>query len=65
MRRNGGCQRYRASQADQAAWDRAKRPKTCKLAGNRMLAGIVARKLQLEWSPEQIARYSGHWQKPL
>jgi IS30 family transposase len=29
IRRNGGQQRYRASQADQAAWDRAKRPKTC------------------------------------
>ena len=55
MRRNGGRQRYRASQADQAAWDRAKRPKTCKLLENRTLARIVAMKLQLEWSPEQIA----------
>lgn len=60
IRRNGGCQRYRASQADQAAWDRAKRPKTCKLAGNRMLAGIVAKKLQLKWSPEQIAGWLKH-----
>jgi IS30 family transposase len=37
------------------AWDRAKRPKTCKLAENRALARIVAGKLQLEWAPEQIA----------
>ncbi len=33
---------YRASQADQAAWDRARRPKSCKLAQNRALARIVA-----------------------
>ena len=55
IRRNGGRQRYRASKADQAAWDRAHRPKTCKLAGNRALARIVAKKLQLQWSPRQIA----------
>ncbi len=55
LNRNGGEERYRASQADQAAWDRARRPKTCKLAQNRTLARIVAGKLQLEWSPEQIA----------
>ena len=55
IRRNGGRRRYRASLADQAAWDRATRPKTCKLAENRVLARIVASKLQLEWAPEQIA----------
>jgi IS30 family transposase len=55
IQRNGGQQRYRASQADQAAWERAKRPKTCKLAQSPVLARIVAEKLQLEWSPEQIA----------
>jgi IS30 family transposase len=55
IERNGGPQRYRASQADQAAWDRAKRPKTCKLAQSPVLARAVARKLQLEWSPQQIA----------
>lgn len=55
IKRNGGQECYRASQADQAAWDRAHRPKTCKLAGNRTLAHIVAGKLQLQWSPEQIA----------
>jgi IS30 family transposase len=55
IRRNGGQSCYRASQADQAAWARARRPKTCRLAENRMLARIVATKLQLLWSPEQIA----------
>lgn len=55
LNRNGGEERYRASQADQAAWDRARRPKSCKLAQNRALARIVAGKLQLEWSPQQIA----------
>ena len=34
---------------------RAHRAKTCKLANNRKLAYIVAEKLQLEWSPDQIA----------
>ncbi len=55
IRRNGGRRRYRASKAEQAAWDRAHRPKTCKLAKNRVLARVVAEKLQLEWAPEQIA----------
>ena len=53
--RNGGRPQYRASTADQAAWDRACRPKTCKLVQNRALARIVACKLRLEWAPEQIA----------
>ena len=55
IKRNGGRHRYRASQADQAAWDRAHRPKTCKLVENRALALIVAEKLRLQWAPEQIA----------
>jgi IS30 family transposase len=55
IHRNGGRLCYRASKADQAAWDRACRPKTCKLVANRALARIVAKQLQLEWSPEQIA----------
>ena len=53
--RNGGQRCYRAHQADQAAWDRARRPKICKLAEKRALAHIVGSKLQLAWSPEQIA----------
>ena len=55
IRRNGGQRSYRASQADEAAWDRTRRPKPCKLAENRTLAAIVAGKLQWQWSPEQIA----------
>jgi IS30 family transposase len=53
--RNGGLRYYRASQADQAAWDRAHRPKPCKLATHPTLRRIVARKLRSNWSPEQIA----------
>jgi IS30 family transposase len=53
--RNGGPSGYRASRADQAAWDRARRPKTCKLARHRALARQVAAKLQRRWSPQQIA----------
>ena len=60
IKRNGGQRSYRASQADRAAWDRAHRPKTCKLVKNRALAQIIARKLQLEWSPEQIAGWLKH-----
>lgn len=55
IKRNGDQECYRASQADQAAWDRARRPKTCKLVENRILAHIVAGKLQSQWAPAQIA----------
>lgn len=55
IRRNEGRDGYRASQADQAAWDRAHRPKPCKLALHPTLAQRVADKLQRQWSPEQIA----------
>ena len=55
IRRNGGQRRYRGNKADEAAWQRAHRPKSCKLAANYALAHIVAQKLQLEWSPDQIA----------
>ncbi len=55
LQRNGGLECYRASRADQAAWDRAQRPKACKLVENRRLARVVASKLQALWSPEQIA----------
>src|SRR5262245_22933022 len=53
--RNGGRAAYRASAADQMAWQRAQRPKRCKLAKNPALARVVAKKLQLEWSPYQVA----------
>ena len=53
--RNGGQRRYRANQADEAAWQRAHRPKTCKLAQNPAAARLVAGKLMKRWSPRQIA----------
>ena len=53
--RNGGYDDYRASSADQAAWDRAQRPKLCKLAKIKPLNRIVAKKLRSQWSPQQIA----------
>ncbi|MBM0157379.1 IS30 family transposase, partial [Prevotella copri] len=55
LHRNGGKSCYRAARADEAAWERAHRPKPCKLASNPALAQIVAGKLQHRWSPEQIA----------
>lgn len=55
IKRNDGYDDYRAAQADQAAWNRAHRPKLCKLACNRPLSRTVAAKLQLNWSPEQIS----------
>ena len=55
LRRNGGQAAYRAGEADRAAWDRALRPKCCKLAKDRALARIVTDKLRSLWSPEQIA----------
>jgi len=60
IKRNGGQASYRASQADSAACERAHRPKRCKLAQNRALAGIVAEKLRALWSPEQIAGWLKH-----
>jgi len=59
IKRNSGPNGYRASHADQLAWDRAQRPKVCKLVRHRKLAHIVAGKLQLQWSPQQIAGWLG------
>lgn len=53
--RNGGAARYRASSADAAAWRRARRPKPAKLETNAVLQQVVAEKLALDWSPEQIS----------
>jgi IS30 family transposase len=52
---NGGRSRYRAVAADRAAWARAARPKATKLASSPALAALVGAKLELDWSPEQIA----------
>ena len=53
--RNGGLSAYRASEADELAWARARRPKQCRLAGNAALRYLVAGKLSAYWSPGQIA----------
>jgi len=58
--RNGGPERYRASCADEATWERALRPKRCKLVRNRTLASIVSEMLRMRWSPEQIAGWLKH-----
>jgi IS30 family transposase len=55
IKRNGGYDRYRAAGADEHAWARARRPKRCKLANDPRLRQRVVSKLELNWSPEQIA----------
>ena len=59
INRNGGLKRYRAAKADACAWVRAKRPQNYALQDNPGLAELVSSKLQLRWSPQQIA----HWLK--
>ena len=53
--RHGGRPAYRAHDADRQAWVWALRPKRCLLAMNRKLRDLVASKLLLDWSPEQIS----------
>ena len=53
--RHGGRPQYRANDADQQAWESAVRPQTCLLAIHEQLRTIVASKLILDWSPEQIS----------
>jgi IS30 family transposase len=53
--RHGGRPLYRANQADAQAWESALRPKLCLLAIHRKLRTMVASKLILDWSPEQIS----------
>jgi IS30 family transposase len=53
--RHGGQPLYRASEADHQAWKSALRPKACLLARHRKLRLIVASKLILNWSPQQIS----------
>ena len=55
VKRNAGRGAYRASEADTCAWARALRPKRCRLATHPRLRWRVARKLALQWSPEQIS----------
>jgi hypothetical protein len=60
--RYGGGPAYRAHVADGHAWDSALPPKKCLLAINRKLRNIVASKLILDGSPEQI---SGRLKNPV
>jgi transposase, IS30 family len=53
--RHGGRPVYRAHEADDHAWDSALRPKQCLLALHPSLREIVASKLILDWSPQQIS----------
>jgi IS30 family transposase len=55
--RHGGRPAYRASQADGEAGQSALRPKRCLLFIHLKLRNIVASKLILNWSPEQIPRW--------
>ena len=57
IRRHGGRTQYRATQADDRAWQRARRPKVCRLRAQARLRHVVAAKLQADWSPEQIAAW--------
>jgi transposase, IS30 family len=58
--RHGGRPLYRANEADHQAWESALRPKVCLLAVHRKLRTIVASKLILDWSPEQISGWLKH-----
>ena len=53
--RHGGRPAYRAHEADDQAWESALRPKKCLLALRPRLQEVVASKLILDWSPEQIS----------
>jgi IS30 family transposase len=55
IKRHGGPTRYRAAEAESQAWDRSRRPKRCLLARHSKLQEVVARRLQLDWSPQQIS----------
>lgn len=55
IQRHGGRATYRAQVADARAWQRATRPKPCRLATHLRLRAAVAAKLRADWSPEQIA----------
>src|SRR3989440_7293264 len=51
MNRNGGCDRYRATLADENAWARARRPKCCKLANSpRLRRAVVGENKMVLWS---------------
>src|SRR6202795_5276690 len=49
VHRNGGSDCYLAARSDQAAWDRARRPKLCKLACRPFLRRTVSTWLRRQW----------------
>jgi IS30 family transposase len=53
--RHGGRPQYRASEADNRAWESSLRPKPCRLATHIALRDMVAGKLIEDWSPQQIS----------
>jgi len=53
--KNKGPRRYRAVDADDRAWRRARRPKRCLLARRPALREVVSDKLRQDWSPQQIS----------
>ena len=53
--RNGGYDNYRASVADQRAWQRAHRRKPGRLSRCPRLRQLVEEKLADDWAPQQIA----------
>src|SRR6266849_3096951 len=55
--RHGGRPLYRANEAYHQAWESALRPKVCLLAIDEKLRTIVASKLILDWSPEQVSKW--------
>lgn len=55
VNRNGGPKAYRAERADERAWERARRPKSCLLRDNEALREVVSTKLGEDWSPQQIS----------
>jgi IS30 family transposase len=55
--RNGGRARYRACRADRAAVRNMGRPKVAKLTWCPQLRAVVEAKLELRWSPQQIASW--------
>ena len=55
VHRHGGRGRYRAAEADLAAWDSARRPKLCLLSKSQQVQQLVAAKLKEDWAPQQIA----------
>ena len=55
IRRNGGYDEYRASEADARAFEKVRRPKRCRLVEHPGLRRVGVRKLRLNGSPEQIS----------